>query len=50
MAEAIDSKENGIVVHACMEPNTQSDSCMAEEYMEQLPEDGSDQLFIADGA
>lgn len=50
VAEAIDDKGNGIIVHADAEPNTQSDSWMAEEYMEQLPEDGAKQIFVADGA
>ncbi len=40
VAEVIDGKGNGIVVHASVGANTQSDSRMAEEYMEQLPEDG----------
>lgn len=30
VAETIDGKGNGIVVHACMEPNTQSDSRIGE--------------------
>lgn len=50
VAEVIDGKENGIVVHAEAEPNTQSDSRVAEEYMEQLLEDGPRQVFIAEGA
>ena len=50
VAEAIDGKGNGIIVHGEVEPNSQSDSRMAEDYMEQLPEDGPRQIFIADGA
>lgn len=50
VAEAIDGKGNGMIVHASVEPNTQSDSRKAEEYMEQLPENGPRQLLIADGA
>lgn len=50
VAEACDDDGNGIIVHAVVEPNTQSDSRMAEEYMEQLPDDGRKKIFIADGA
>lgn len=50
VAEVCDDNGNGIIVHAAIEPNTQSDSRMAEEYMGQLPDDGSKKLFIADGA
>lgn len=50
VAEVCDDDGNGIIVHAAVEPNTQSDSRMAEEYMGQLPDDGVKKLFIADGA
>lgn len=50
VAEVCDDGGNGIIVHAAVEPNTQSDSRMAEEYVGQLPDDGVKKLFIADGA
>ena len=50
VAEVCNDDGNGIIIHAVVEPNTQSDSRMAEEYMEQLPDDGPNQIFIADGA
>ena len=49
-AEAVDDSGNGIIVHATVEPNTVSDSAMAKEYMEQLPDNGPKQIFTADGA
>ena len=49
-AEAVDDSGNGIIVHATVEPNTASDSTMAKEYMEQLPDNGPKQIFTADGA
>lgn len=50
VAEAIDDNGNGIIVQATIGQNTQSDSRMAEEYMEQLPDNGPKQTLIADGA
>ncbi len=50
VAEACDDNGNGIIVQASVEPNVKSDSRMAEEYMEQLPDHGPKQTFIADGA
>lgn len=50
VAEVIDDKGNGIIIQAALEPNTQADNRMAEEYMEQLPDDGQKQVFVADGA
>jgi len=50
VAEAIDGNGNGIIIHATVEPNTQSDSRMAEKYMEEIPEGGAPQTFLADGA
>lgn len=50
VAEAVDGEENGIIIHASVEPNTCPDSSMAEQYMEEQPDDGSGQVFIADGA
>lgn len=50
VAEACDDNGNGIIVHASLEPNTQSDSRMAEKYVEQLPDDGQKRRLIMDGA
>lgn len=50
VAEACDDNGNGIIVQASVEPNVKPDSQMAEEYMEQLPDHGTKQTFIADGA
>lgn len=50
VAEAVDGEGNGIIIHASVEPNTCPDSSMAEQYMEEQPDDGSGQVFIADGA
>ncbi len=50
VAEAVDGKGNGILIQASVEQNTQSDSRMAEEYMEQQPDNGPRQTFTADGA
>lgn len=50
VAEAVDGKGNGIIIHATLEPNTQSDSHMGEEYVSQLPDDGPRQKLLADGA
>lgn len=50
VAEAVDGTGNGILVHAVIEPNTESDSRMAEEYVKQLPDDGPEQILVADGA
>lgn len=50
VAEVFDEEGNGIVLHGMVEPNTQSDSQMAEEYMETLPEDGEKILAVMDGA
>ena len=50
VAEACDDEGNGIIIHATLEPNTQSDSRMAEEYVEQLPDDGPKQTMPVDGA
>jgi len=50
VAEVCDDDGNSIIVHAAVEPNTQSDSRMPEEYMGQLPDDGVKKLFIVDGA
>ena len=50
VAEAIDGNGNGIIIHATVEPNTQSDSRMAETYMQEIPEGSVAQTFLADGA
>lgn len=50
VAEVCDDNGNGIITHATVEPNTQSDSRMAEKYIEQLPDDGRKRLAIMDGA
>ena len=50
VAEAVDDDGNGIIIQASVCPNTQTDSRMAEEYVEQLPEDGPAQILTADGA
>jgi len=50
VAEAVDNNGNGIIVQATVAQNTQSDSHMAEEYVEQLAEDGPKQTLTADGA
>ena len=50
VAEAIDGEGNGIVIHADVEPNTASDSSMAEKYIEQQPDNGTKQVLTADGA
>ena len=49
VAEAIDDG-NGIIIQATVQPNTQADNRMAEEYMEQLPDEGPAQVCIADSA
>lgn len=50
VAEAIDGKGNGIITHASVEANTCADSSMAEQYMEEQPDNGPKQVFTADGA
>ena len=50
MAEACDDSGNGIIIHASLEPNTQSDCQLAEEYISGLPEEGPKQRLITDGA
>lgn len=50
VAEVHDGQGNGIIVHAVVEPNTQSDQNMAKAYMEQQPDNGHKQIFTADGA
>lgn len=50
VAEVCDDEGNGILLHGTVEPNTQSDSRMAEEYIEQLPDDGQARRMIMDGA
>ncbi len=50
VAEVCDEEGNGILLHGTVEPNTQSDSRMAEEYMETLPDDGGKKRLIMDGA
>lgn len=49
-AEAVDDKGNGIIIYASLEPNTTSDSSMAEEYVEQLSDNEPEQIFTVDGA
>ena len=49
-AEAVDDKGNGVIIYASLEPNTISDSKMAEEYVEQLPDNGPEQTLTVDGA
>jgi hypothetical protein len=49
-AEAVDDKGNGIIINATVAPNTTSDSDMAKAYVEQLPENGPEQILTADGA
>ena len=48
--EAVDDNGNGIVIHATLEPNTASDSKMAEEYVDQLVDNGPEQIITVDGA
>ena len=48
-AEAVDDKGNGIIINATVEPNTASDSKMAEEYVDQLPDNGPEQVITVDG-
>lgn len=50
VAEVCNDDGSGIIIHAVVEPNTQSDSRMVEEYMEQQPDDGPEQILIVDGA
>ena len=50
VAEVIDGKGNGVVIHADVEPNTASDSSMCEKYIEQQPDNGTKQTLTADGA
>ena len=50
VAEAVDGKGNGIIIHASVEPNTCADSSMAGQYMEEQPDNGPRQVFTADGA
>ena len=50
VAEVIDGDGNGIIIHADVEPNTASDSSMAEKYVEQQPDSGAKQTLTADGA
>lgn len=50
VAEVIDETGNGIVIHASVEPNTVSDSSMAEQYVAELPDHGPKQNLTTDGA
>ena len=50
VVEAVDDNGNGIVVHAQVEPNTTSDNRLAENYLEQLPDNGPKTVLTADGA
>ena len=50
VAEAVDGNGNGIIIHAEVEPNTVSDSRMAEKYIEDQPNNGALQILTADGA
>ena len=50
VAEVIDGEGSGIIIHADVEPNTASDSSMAEKYVEQQPDNGAKQTLTADGA
>ena len=50
VAEVIDDAGNGIVIHAAVEPNTVSDSSMAEQYVAEQPENGAKQTLTADGS
>lgn len=50
VAEVIDDDGNGIIIHADVEPNSVSDSTLAEKYIDQQPENGRKQTLTADGA
>ena len=50
VVEAVDDNGNGIVVHAQIAPNTTSDNRLAENYLEQLPDNGPKTVLSADGA
>ena len=50
VAEVIDGTGNGIVIHVGVEPNTLSDSNMAEQYVAEQPDHGPKQILTADGA
>ena len=50
VAEACDDDGNGIIIHATVEPNVKPDNKLAEEYVNQLPDNGPKQIIISDGA
>jgi len=50
VAEVCGNNGNGIIIHASIEPNIQSDNRMAEEYLRGLPDGGRKQKLTADGA
>lgn len=49
VTEAIDGQGNGIIIQATVDQNTQSDSRMAEDYVESQPENGPKQTVSLDG-
>lgn len=50
VSEVIDGKGNGIVTDVQFEPNNVSDSSLAEQHFEQLPDDGPGRVCPADAA
>ena len=50
VAEVVDDQGNGIITYAQVEPNTTADNKMAEDYIKQLPDDGTKVVLSVDGA